>query len=63
MEDPGPGAFPGDATALAAAIPKADAAGVDADVLAAAKKARMIRRDLTAGALYVGHHCIMTAAN
>lgn len=28
----------GDATALAAAIPKADAAGVDADVLAAAKK-------------------------
>jgi len=43
LEDPGPGAFPGDATALAAAIPKADAAGVDADVLAAAKKARMIR--------------------
>ena len=32
--------IPGDATALAAAIPKADAAGVDADVLAAAKKAQ-----------------------
>ena len=33
------GQFEGDATALAAAIPKADAAGVDAETLAAAKKA------------------------